>query len=290
MKITAIAPWFGSKRTLAPRIVAELGQHSAYWEPFCGSMAVLLAKEVASSETVNDLHGDLINLARVLKQESTAIDLYSRLSRFLMHEDIFHELADRWKARGYIPATDEASVDRAEEFMVCSWFGRNGVAGTPSYNQGFCVRYTKNGGHAATRWRSCVASIPEWHNRLCGVTILNRNAFELLERIDDAAQTAMYIDPPYIVKGAKYVHDFKEDDHAKLAKLLQRFRKLRVVVSYYDHPDLSKLYPKWMKVNCPVTKSLVNQGMRDKEGSIQAPEVLLINGESYTQEKDRLFA
>lgn len=47
--ITAIAPWFGSKRTLAPRIVAELGSHRAYWEPFCGSMAVLLAKPAATA-------------------------------------------------------------------------------------------------------------------------------------------------------------------------------------------------------------------------------------------------
>lgn len=38
MKISAIAPWFGSKRTLAPRIVEVLGEHRAYWEPFCGSL------------------------------------------------------------------------------------------------------------------------------------------------------------------------------------------------------------------------------------------------------------
>lgn len=41
MKITALAPWFGSKRTLAPRIIAELGKHSAYWEPFCGSLTLV---------------------------------------------------------------------------------------------------------------------------------------------------------------------------------------------------------------------------------------------------------
>lgn len=35
MKIKAIAPWFGSKRTLAPRIVEELGKHFAYWEANC---------------------------------------------------------------------------------------------------------------------------------------------------------------------------------------------------------------------------------------------------------------
>ncbi len=51
-KITAIAPWFGSKRTLAPEIVRRLGLHRAYCEPFCGSMAVLLAKPPCSFELV----------------------------------------------------------------------------------------------------------------------------------------------------------------------------------------------------------------------------------------------
>lgn len=58
MKITALLPWGGSKRTLAARIIHQLGPHRCYWEPFCGSMAVLLAKELATMETVNDLHGD----------------------------------------------------------------------------------------------------------------------------------------------------------------------------------------------------------------------------------------
>lgn len=66
--ITAIAPWFGGKRNLAPAIVEELGPHRGYWEPFCGSLAVLLAKPRVSQETANDLHGDLINLARVLQE------------------------------------------------------------------------------------------------------------------------------------------------------------------------------------------------------------------------------
>jgi site-specific DNA-adenine methylase len=44
MKIKAIAPWYGSKRTLAPRIINQLGPHTTYVEPFAGSLAVLLAK------------------------------------------------------------------------------------------------------------------------------------------------------------------------------------------------------------------------------------------------------
>jgi site-specific DNA-adenine methylase len=33
MKIKAIAPWYGSKRTLAPRIINQLGPHTTYVEP-----------------------------------------------------------------------------------------------------------------------------------------------------------------------------------------------------------------------------------------------------------------
>lgn len=285
MKIKAIAPWFGGKRTLAPDIVAELGDHRAYWEPFCGSLAVLFAKEAATFETVNDQHGDLINLALVLANEQKAVELYAGLSRLLMHEEVFHEAARRYRGRGYQPAGETPDVDRASDFMICSWFGRNGVAGTSSYNQGFCVRYTKNGGHAAKRWCSAVDSIPEWHARLRNVTILNRDAFELLERIEDAAGVAMYCDPPYLVKGAKYVHDFANGDHERLAALLSRFEKTRVVVSYYDHPSLATLYPRWTLRRLKATKALVNQGMRDASGAVDAPEVLLMNQPSLVVPK-----
>lgn len=36
-----------------------------------------------------------------------------------------------------------------------------------------------------------------------------------------------------------------DDDHARLAKELLRFKRARVVVSYYDDPRLAELYPDW---------------------------------------------
>jgi len=65
--ITALLPYFGGKRSMADRIVIELGDHRSYWEVFCGAMAVLLAKPPCSQETVSDLYGDLINLALVIR-------------------------------------------------------------------------------------------------------------------------------------------------------------------------------------------------------------------------------
>lgn len=278
-KISALAPWFGAKRNLAAAIVEELGPHRVYWEPFCGSMAVLLAKPTCVMETVNDLHGDLVNLARVVQHDVLGPLLYRRLRRTLMSDVLHREAAERHRARGY--AGDGApDVEAAYDYFLCAWLGRNGCAGTQSYNQGFCLRFTASGGHAATRWTSVVDSIPAWRRRLRNVTILCRNAFELLPRIEDAPGTAIYLDPPYLAKGAKYVHDFEDAQHARLAEELRRFKSARVVVSYYDDPRLDALYAGWTRRSIIVSKSLAHQGKRGASAA-KAHEVLLLNGPSY---------
>lgn len=296
MKIAAIAPWFGTKRNIAQAIVDAVGPHSVYWTLFCGSLSDLLGKPSCTMETANDLHGEVINLARVLKEIDLAEQLYDRMYRTLMSEDLHREAAARLRERGWISAGDTPEVDRAYDFMLVSWMGRNGVAGTESYNQGFCVRFTANGGHAAKRFQSVVASIPAWHERLRNVTFLNRCAFALLKRIEDADGTAIYLDPPYFVKGATYVHDFEGSrkkpvtpkdcecgglhTHERLAELCQRFRLSRVVVSYYEDPALQQLYPesRWSHQRIEVTKSLVNQGARMRDvAPTKAIEMLLVN-------------
>jgi DNA adenine methylase len=274
MKITAIAPWFGGKRTLAPVIVRELGKHTVYWEPFCGSMAVLLEKPQCQSETVNDLNGDVTNLARVVASDDGPI-LFERLSRTMFAEALVGEAKERRREGGL------SNLDSAYWFFVESWMGRNGVAGTRASNTAFCVRYTSNGGDSAVRFKSAVSSIPAWAHRLTGVTVLTRDGFEILERIEDKPGTVIYCDPPYFSKGAKYVHDFEADDHERLASLLSRFKKTRVVVSYYAHDRLKELYPDWTVTRLKETKAMVNQGMRDKKGATDAPECLIINGPSY---------
>lgn len=280
MKINALLPYFGGKRTLAPEIVAEFGPHRAYWEICCGSMAVLFEKEPASMETAIDLFGDLTNLAFVLQDDELSARLYGRLSRVIMSRELWEASARVVKSE---PLADEPNIDRAFHYFVFSWIGRNGMAGTRSSNTGFSARYTKNGGHSGRRFVSAVESIPGWHHRLRPVTVMRENLFTVIPRIEDADGTVIYCDPPYLVKGASYVHDFVPADHQRLADLFGRFQKTRVIVSYYDHPALGELYPGWTRRRFEVTKALVSQGMRDKAGTTKATEVLLINGPSLVK-------
>lgn len=308
-KIKAIAPWFGGKRTMAPLIVEQLGKHGQYFEPFCGSMAVLFAKEPSQKETVNDLHGDLINLARVLANPTSAERLYETLQHCLFCEALLDD------ARSYLastavpnnPSADEIAcfavpptshVLRAYWYFITSWFGRNGTAGTARVDYQIAVRWTKGGGSPTVRWRNALESLPWWHNRLRNVVILRRNAFDILDRFEDVKETAIYVDPPYHGNsrsgnqkngsGGTYLHEFRHadsifgDDHKRLAEMLRKYRKARIVVSYYDCQEIRALYDGWTFISHTRQKHLHAQngrGARPKE----APEVLIINGPSYAE-------
>lgn len=295
MKIKALAPWFGGKRTLAPRIVAELGKHTQYFEPFCGGLSIILSKPPSQKETVNDLHGDVVNLARVVSDEAMAPKLYDRLQRAVMSETLLAEAGDRLSDESSlqlimghwadVPA--EVRVDRAYWFFVGCWMGRNGTAGTARMDYQIAVRWTANGGSPTVRFRNAVECIPAWHDRLRNVVILRRDAFEIIDRFEDVESTVIYADPPYAqeTRGemerpsqARYLHEFQhgggglfsvsEDHHAKLAKSLCRYKHARIVVSAYDCPRYRDLYKGWTFVDCRMLKLLHQQngrGARAKE-------------------------
>jgi DNA adenine methylase len=291
MAIGSLAPWLGSKRTLAPAIAEELGPHRAFFDAFCGSMAPLLCKPPATMEVVNDLHGDLINLARVVQSAEHGPPFYRRLRRTLASEEAF--LAAAAALCEPAPGGDGVDPERAYAYFLASWLGRNGVAGTTvggprGAGHSFCVRFTANGGQPAKRLGSAVDSIPAWRRRLRGVTILRRDGFEVLAKVDDADGVAIYVDPPYLretrsgFQGAggtsRYLHEFRPEDHARLAGALARFRRARVVVSYYDHPRLAELYPGWSVRRFDVNKAVANASKRGGKGDARAVEVLLVNG------------
>lgn len=295
MKITAIAPWFGSKRTLAPTIVHQLGKHSYYFEACAGSMSVLLAKQPSEHEVVCDLHGALTNLAWCVQLEDFAHELYERLQRVLYGDEIYTASKD-WLAfneANILKANkvhqDEPDPDWAYHYFIASWMGRNGVTGTARVNYQIATRWTKGGGSGPGRFRAAVESIPAWHDRIRNVHILRRNVFDVLPKLQDDRDLAIYADPPYLAEtvagNSKYLCDFSEADHRMLAEQLRRFKLARIVVSYYAHPLLKELHRGWTFVDCSRQKHLHVQNKRGT-GRKAAPEVLLINGPLFHSKPD----
>ena len=307
MPIKALAPWFGGKRTLAPRIVAELGKHTQYFEPFCGGMSILLQKERSQKETVSDLHGDLTNLARVVSRLGLAEMLYSRLVGTIMAEGLLDEARRELESEPAPSSEDEEPrLERAYWYFIASWMGRNGTAGTDRLDYQIAVRWTKGGGSPTVRFQNAVESLPAWHRRLLNVVILQRDAFDIIDRFEDDQGTAIYADPPYPAEtrssisdggaradsgGGRYLHEFShgtagglfgaEDDHARLARVLRAYKRARIVVSTYDCPRYRDLFTGWTFVPCPMAKLLHAQNGRGARKQ-EAPECLIINGPSYT--------
>ena len=285
MKITALLPYYGGKRTLAPTIVKLMGDHKSYWEPFCGSMAVLFAKPACNVETVNDMYGDLINLAKVIQDVKSGEQLYDKLCRTLCAEQFFQEARDRWFEFDPRQPFDGMDLDRAYNFFVVSWMGLNGVTGTKRRNYSFALRWCDGGGHGAARWRGVIESMPAWHKRLQNVLITCRDAFDIVNNIKDADGVVIYCDPPYITKSNDYIHDFESaslfglSDHERLVNSLNRFKQAKVIVSYYENPLLDKLYAGWEKIVIEKSRQSMRNATRGdkKKPAHNNREVLLMN-------------
>lgn len=299
MKITSIVAYFGGKRRMAHDIVRQLGEHDQYFEPFCGSLAVPFAKDPCAQETVNDLHWDVTNLARVLQRRDSAVALYDRLQNTMVCQGLLDD------AQAYLESTElaeENMLERAYHYFLASWMARNGVSGTERMEYQIAVRWTKGGGSPVTRFGNAVESIPDWHRRLLNIVVLCRDAFDIMDRFDDVADTALYVDPPYPPEiranmgqaagggGGRYLHEFKHsaedlfgerDDHVRLRDALGQYKKARIVLSCYDCERYRRLYDGWMFIDMATKKNLAAQNKRGGGEETPAPEVLIVNGPAY---------
>lgn len=272
-----ICPGFGSKRELAPQIVAHFGPHDQYWEGFGFSLAVLMAKPECRHEVVSEKNTDVANLIRCLSRTDDALNLYHRTVTHPVSESQFRSAAERVSLCKFDENRHDP-IQRAFDFLLVSWQGPSGLAGTTRKPR-FAVRNTTSGGTVAARWKAVAESIPAWHERLRNVEFRCRDAFELIEAMPDREGTVGYMDPPYTHdsrSAGSYLFDFTDSDHERLAAALGRFKKSKVVVSLYDSADANRLYDGWHKVQLSAPRKMkhVTGGTQDR---VEAGEVLFIN-------------
>lgn len=271
--MNAILPYYGCKREQAKGLNELFGEHSAWWDLTCGSLAPLFGKQESRVEVVNDISYSATNLALVVQDDNLSCSLFEKLQRTAFSDDIFE------RARVYLKAFSEKvnggpNLEHAYHYMTFSWMARNGFAGTKNeLDLGLCKRFTSNGGDPAVRFRNAVDSIPSWWHRLRGVTILRECCIKLAKKIEDKVGTIIYVDPPYIEKTCEYSHDFGREEHVQLAEALSRFKKTKVFVSYYAHELVNELYVDrgWHLIDRTTTKKVSAVGIN------KANEIILTN-------------
>ena len=286
MLITTLAPWFGSNRTLAPAVGAELAGCGWVGIPFAGGMAELPCI-TARTIMVNDLHRAVVNLARVAADPKLGPELYRRLRRLPFHGDILAEAQRRCRDRrgegglfGGGGNGDTPDLDWATAYFVAVWMNRSGQAGTDGELSGnLPIRWNADGGDSATRYTHAVWSLPAWRRqvlRRCNFSTLDWREF--MRKVKDEADMGVYCDPPFPGPGDAYTYSFSDDDHRELARRLAEFHAARVVCRFYEHELIRALYPepRW-------TRRKLSGGR--KQTNEAAPEVLVMNGPSRAKGK-----
>jgi DNA adenine methylase len=235
--------YFGSKVTLADRIVAAFPRHDHYVEPFAGSLSVLLAKRPCRMETVNDLDRDLMTFWQVLRARPIELARVCQLTPHARAErDAAQDLLATPKA--FRPPLDDLEVARlvwvalsqarAGVLRRTGWkfyIDPNGsTSSMPSYLDGYVDRMAVGA------------------ERLHRVSLECRPGLEVIRAYGQASDTLLYVDPPYLgsTRAARqYRHEMSsEAEHRELAEALNACTAA-VVLSGYASPLYDELYAGW---------------------------------------------
>ena len=270
--------WMGGKWRLAPWIISHFPAHRTYVEPFGGGASVLLRKPRTRSEIYNDLDGEIVNLFRVLRDETTSAKLIRQLELTPFARDEMRVAA--------LSIGDD--VERARRLVVYAFqgFGCNGHSRVPT---GFRVNSNRSGTTPARDWSHFPAALPAITERLRGVVIENKDAKAVMEQ-HDAPDALHYVDPPYVwdtradgnpydraYRG--YTHELTDDNHRELLGFLKGLRGI-VVLSGYAHPIYDDALGGWFRT----------ERLAYADGARPRTEVLWINRPCLDDSAGPLFA
>ena len=214
-----LVPWVGGKRRLAQHILPLFPEHSCYVEPFCGAAALFFMKEPAKVEVLNDVHGDLVRLYRVVQ---------NHLEEFV--RQFKWSLASR-EMYGWLQSTPPdtlTDIQRAARFFYLQKLGFGGKVD----GQTFGVATTSKARLNLLRLEEDLSLV---HLRLHQVTIEHLDWAACIERYD-RPHTLFYLDPPYYGTEG-YGVGFGLEQYDRMAELLLTM-KGKAVVSVNDIPEM----------------------------------------------------
>lgn len=269
----------GGKAKLRPRILEELRKVRAgstqYREPFFGggSIGIELQKvDPFKSFWINDKDPALYCLWESVFFHS--LEFTERIKAFIPKVDEFYQIRDELNNL-VTPPTDEGKiVDIGFKKLAIHQISYSGLG-------------TKSGGPLGGKTQNSKYKIDcRWSKEhICKKLEKIRVSFrgtnvkctnlDFTKVIDDDNQTSLiYLDPPYVDKGAElYQYSFKEQDHRRLADALKNTSH-PWVLSYDDAPLVRELYDEDWAVITDVNVNYTISTSRNKSELIIIPRSL----------------
>lgn len=254
--------YHGGKFRLAPKLLEIFPPHRVYTEAFGGGASVLLLKPRSYAEIYNDLDGEVVNVFRVLQNQRKAkrLEAALRLTPYARQEFLLSY------KRG------QTDIERARRTIIRSFmgFGSGSISRMKASRAGFNTRLSsvmstgfrwnsnQSGTTPANDWSHYPSNIDQFCERLQGVVIEQRDAREIIQKMD-SAETLHYVDPPYpgssrkIGNGTTPEHRYRHEmtrpqDHESLAEFLRSLAGM-VIISSYPSELYSRLYAGWQTVS-----------------------------------------
>lgn len=231
-------PYFGGKMTIGPTIAALLPGHGHYVEPYCGSLAVLLAKPPSDHETVNDLDQRLVTFWRVLRDQPEAL---ARVCALTPHSRVEHLAAE--------PLDGATDLEIARQVFVRLTQGRSGQLRRTGWRN-----YVNPAGSSTSMpdyLAAYVDRIAPAAERLAHVSLESAPALDIIAKYGQQPDVLLYVDPPYLGSTRTrtwdgYEHEMRgEDDHRQLAEALHSARAAVVLSGYASDLYDRDLYAGW---------------------------------------------
>ena len=249
--------YHGGKWILAPWIVEHFPRHRVYVEPFGGGASVLMRKVRSYAEVYNDAWGDVVNVFQVLRDHGQELAELLHLTPFARDE--FERTSE--------PTDDPIEQARRTIFRSMAGFGSAAVNG--KYATGFRANSNRSGTTPARDWFNYPDHVVSFTERLRGVVIENRDAWEVMQA-HDGLETLHYVDPPYVhdtrnmARGnAAYEVEMTDEQHIELLSNLRTLDGM-VVLSGYR----SDLYDGRLRDWTRVDRAAKADGSRDRVESL----------------------
>lgn len=221
-------PWPGGKTRLLQHLLPLLSDnpHSCYVEAFAGGAALLFAREPAKVEVLNDMHGELVRLYRVVANH---LDEFIRHFRWLLTS---REEFERHKRQPPECLTD---IQRAVRFYYLQKLAFGGKV----HGQNFGVGPTMAKGINLLRIEQ---ELSDAHLRLNRVVVEHLPWQRCIEKYDGPG-TLFFLDPPYW-QTEGYGGPFELAEYEQLAEAMARLSG-RSILTINDHPEMRRIFDRF---------------------------------------------
>ena len=230
--------WYGGKVRMVHTISFLIPEHTAYYEPFMGSGAVLFNHPRSELEVINDLDQDLVHFMSVLADGEKGKLLIEKLNKIWYGKGFFEE-AKQHQRNGF-HGLDE--IDKAIQIYVLI---------TQSFN---CTRkaFSKTVYKDTDAYRRDIQfHLPKVHERLQNVRIKNMNGIDLLGRIVENKNAFAFVDPPYrkelraVGADKAYACELPHEEQVRLLETIQK-AKCNIMLCGYRSREGIDLYDKYL--------------------------------------------